>query len=322
LKIDISKDVFESTATVIKVEDQRYSTTHVTPGHTTTTYGAYGAAHTTTTPATSTVSHHQNQKIWFVDEAGNEGSRSFYNQDIDVREGNTIRMVFSKKTGEILRLKNETTGYYWRLKGYGLSSSAAGRLWNGITNRIGALFYTVFFNLPGINALLGLGMIFGGHGASFHYEKRKTRIHRLIFIGLVVLMGLSLYLAYGDVPRDKLPSWKVSLSADAQASIAQTAAKSYSWYLNTGAPLGVLEDLTVEQAKEQAEEIISLSHSELITKENLKNETLDMFKPTDENTFVVYYVFLTFIGLFVLYFYRRKVQNIEDQVNRRLDGMC
>lgn len=135
-------------------------------------------------------------------------------------------------------------------------------------------------------------------------------------------MGLSLYLMYGDIPQDKLPSWKVSLSADEQASIAQTAAKSYSWNLDTGAPLGVLEDLTVDQAKEQAEEIISLSHSELIMKENLKNETHDIFRPTDENIFLVYYVFFTFIGLFVLYFYKRKLQNIDDQVNRRLDGMC
>jgi hypothetical protein len=137
-----------------------------------------------------------------------------------------------------------------------------------------------------------------------------------------MLMGLSLYLMYGDIPQDNLPSWKVSLSADEQASIAQTVAKSYSWYLDTGAPLGVLEDLTVDQAKEQAEEIISLSHSELIMKENLKNETLDIFRPTDENIFLVYYVFFTFIGLFVLYFYKRKLQNIDDQVNRRLDGMC
>jgi len=72
--------------TVVDENDQRYSSTHVSGGDSYTNV-SNGVAYTTTTPVSSSVSHHQVQKIWITDDAGVEDNYQFHDRNIDVRPG-------------------------------------------------------------------------------------------------------------------------------------------------------------------------------------------------------------------------------------------
>jgi len=105
MKINITDDIYEVSGQVINVEDQHYTSTHISGGNSTTTYASNGTSYTSRTPVTSTVTHHQIQKVWLKDEKGKEHSFTFRNLDIDVREDNNVRIIFSKKNGQYFKIQ-------------------------------------------------------------------------------------------------------------------------------------------------------------------------------------------------------------------------
>lgn len=102
----IRRQLVVNDATMIQLEDQRYSSTHVSAN---VTSGDRGRANTN---VTSSVSHHQVQKIWFKSDK-EEWSHTISDRNISALAGHRMRCVYSAFTGKLLLLANQSTEDWW-----------------------------------------------------------------------------------------------------------------------------------------------------------------------------------------------------------------
>lgn len=92
----------------------------------------------------STVSHHQDQKIWYKTEGGKEDSVYLYNRNVEFRSGHEIILIYSKLTNSLIRIINKTTQYSWSLQ---LSSPPIGA-WSLLFGFLMTFALLLFFSLP------------------------------------------------------------------------------------------------------------------------------------------------------------------------------
>ena len=323
MKIDISSDVYEINGTVAKAEEQRYTSTTVSGGGGSTTV-TNGVAHTTTTPITSTIHHHHDQKIWLTDADGVENVFSFYNQDVDAREGHEIRLIMSKNSGRIQRYLNNSTGRFWRIRGYNPPKNMTGRMIAGIFDHIRTFFYALFMSLPILNIAAAFGMATSTKKKNeFVYPHTRTYLHRSLFVALTVLMIAAAYLYFDPSKRHLAPELSLTVSPEMQVTLTKTIAGIAQPYFKMGDPLGLYTDhQEVTKIEQEIARILARNDEETIIAEGLKNENIGLLNPYDESSYVTTYVLLSFIGFFVLYAYNRKRQKIEYQINTQLESMC
>ena len=323
MKIDISNDVYQVNGTVAKAEEQRYTSTTVSGGGSTTTV-TNGVAHTTHTPVTSTVHHHHDQKIWLIDEDGAESIFSFYNQDVDAREGHEIRLIVSKNSDNIQRYINNSTGRYWRIRGYAPPTKMAGRMMAGFFDHIRTFFYALFMSLPILNIVVAFGMATSTKKKNeFVYPHTRTYLHRLLFVTLTVFMMAAAYLYFDPSKRHLAPELSLTVSPETQVTFTRTIAGIAQPYFKMGDPLGLYADpREVVNIEKDITRMLARSDEETIAAEGLKTESIGLLNPNDESSYVTSYLLLSFIGFFVLYAYNRKQQKIDYQINTQLESMC
>lgn len=323
MKIDISKDVYEIRGTVIKAEEQRYTSTTVSGGNSYTNYhGTYGA-HVSRTPITSTTHHHQNQRIWIRDENGNEQDVSFYNKDVSAREDNVVRMIASRNNNDILRFINETTGRYWRISRGSMPTSVAGRVVKGVVDRLVAMLYTLFVSLPVMNVIAAISYVFrSSRKRDFVYAIKTTWLHRWLFAGLVVVMGGLAYAFYDDYRAGYTPEIAFDVSPETQVETMKVVGKIFLPYLKAGDPLGLIGSRDdVAKTTAEIERVLATSTEVLIAREHAQSHKVYILNPNDKESLVALYMLLTLSGMFVLYFYKRKLQKIDYHIGRQLEEM-
>lgn len=116
----------------------------------------YGGGSTTTASGKvqvnavrSSFNYHQDQKIWVNWDDGTTQALDFYNQNINARAGQRVRMYYSSFNKRLSRFVNITTGEYWRISGNG-------RWMSGVVDDKGSkkLYKTNRFYKPGFNTVL------------------------------------------------------------------------------------------------------------------------------------------------------------------------
>ena len=160
-----------------------------------------------------------------------------------------------------------------RVRGYAVPRSFAGKLFSGIGNRIKAFFSALFSSLPIVNVFIGLGMIFGGRGNNFRYEKSKTRLHRLVFLALLVVMGLTVYVFEDGRWRGKIPEWSVTLTSGDQVPLLRA---SDNLYLHAAKAFNLTDDREEQEIKRR----LVMSDGELIRITPLQNKKIWLLDPT------------------------------------------
>lgn len=322
MKIDISNDVYEVIGSVVKAEGQRYTSTTVSPGTSSTTV-TNGVAHTSHRPATSTTHYHHNQKIWLIDSNGKESSFDFYNVNIDAREGHEIRLVMSKNSEQIQRYINNSTQQVLRIRGYSPPKNMAARVIAGVVHHIQAFFYALFFSLPLINLVAAIGMMVSNKKKKqFVYPHTLTYFYRYSFC-IVVLLSLAVgVFCFDSSKRNLVPELSFTVSSEFQAAFSKTIARIFLPYLETDDPLGLFPDQQgAADAEKDITDLLSLSIEEQIRDQRLKNWKVLLFDPKSENSYLIALSLLSATGFFLLYGYKRKLQKIEYQINMQLDSV-
>ncbi|OOZ38476.1 hypothetical protein BOW53_15455 [Solemya pervernicosa gill symbiont] len=137
-------------------------------------------------PVTSSVRHHQVQKIWVKDEAGREESYQFNNSNLDVLEGRQVSLISGKRSVQTYRFVNRNTGYYWRIKG----NKTPGMMGRFFT-RVFVSFFALLAALPVLNLFSMLFKLFGNFGKSdFRTNGVRLKVLTLVFVVLVAFAYL------------------------------------------------------------------------------------------------------------------------------------
>lgn len=333
---DIKEGLIFTTGKVVKVEDKRHSSTHVTGGDTY-SYQNNGATYYGRTPVKSHVQHHQNQKIWLSMEGGKQDSYNFYNKNINVLEGHDVTLISGKNTHEIFRLKNNTTGYYWWLSRKPITAKGLGYLFFKIymSFRIGLM--SLLAVLPGINFLFGLAAIFGDKekdkksgSLDFLQVHDYIKVHRLIFILCVLLIAVTDYFYFDEDARELIPN-HITLTSEEGVPLTETYAKAFLTFKKS--QIYVYEVFGVDDVKRMKSAFILQSNK---VKSNikklrykfdrgeLKNRTTRVnFLPTNNDSFyITVHIILSFIAWLTAYLFLSRHYQFGFFVNKKLDELC
>ena len=232
-KYDITQNTYERCGSVIKIDEQRYSSTHVSGG------GSYtsvtnGVAHTTHTPVQSVTRHHQHQKIWLQEKDGSESSHELYNKDIDVREGHEICLIIDSKTRDYERFVNKTTGYYWRL----LTKPGPTSFFAKTYQKIVIAFMSLFLAIPVINIFMMLAitydLIYNKSGYAINMVKRNI-VSVLFILSVCVSNYPFINLAFAEMKFNYLLPSEVgfTLSRENQQNFNTLYMHAITWYAET-----------------------------------------------------------------------------------------
>jgi hypothetical protein len=322
MKIDISNDVYEVIGNVVKADGQRYTSTTVSPMTSNTTV-TNGVAHTSHRPATSTTHYHHNQKIWLIDSDGKESSYDFYNVHIDAREGHEIRLVMSKNSKQIQRYINNSTQQTLRIHGYNPPKNMAARMVAGVAHHIYAFFYALFLSLPLVNIVAAIGMMISSKKKNqFVYPHTLTYFYRFSFFIVVLLILAGVVFYFDSSKRHLAPDLSFTVTAEFQAASRKGAARILLPYLEMGDPLGLFPDQQgAADAEKNITDLLSQSDEEQIRDQRIRHQKVLLFDPNSEISYLTALSFLSAIGFFLLYGYKRKLQKIEYQINRQLDSV-
>lgn len=323
--MDIRKQARYVRGVVSRVEDQRYSSTHVSGGNAYTTVHN-GVAYTSTTPVTSSVRHHQIQKIWLRDENGREDSYQFNDENIDVLEGHHVSLISSGNTGRIYRFTNRSTGYYWRIRGM-RTPQLAGR----VMARIGATIRALFTALPLFNIFSALGRLGEGFGTTdFKYRPLLYRVLSLAFL----LFLLPAYLPLASYLDSKYWPADISITLGPEANARWTARiVSVPWVKKQ-----IIADAELRRRNTNAKPPLdvekylldydSLPIDEVIDKYNINTRTLTLLRFQSPNKWYLERTVLPWMGgagliLFLIGIYYNQVRlSGSYHINSELDALC
>lgn len=168
-----------------KVRLSAYSATHVSGGGSTTSVGAGGYVSTVNHGVTSTVTHHTLQELWLRTPQGRDLCFKLRDANVDVLEGHSVSMLVRDSDGDVVRLLNHTTGYYYRIQVWKVG--AGRRIWDCLW----PFMISGFMAMPCLNLLFLIGASIEAFGG------RKGWAASSLLLKLVVLGTLlAMYLTY------------------------------------------------------------------------------------------------------------------------------
>jgi len=126
------------------------------------------------------VSHHKEQTIWYkCDDDGNEYAVRLLNCSADVLKGHKISLIYSKKTSELMRLVNLSTGFFWKIN-YQNSEEGIGAR---IIGYAFFLFWATILSLPIVNIMSSF------HKIKYMFTKHNypiSKIGKLLAVVFVI----------------------------------------------------------------------------------------------------------------------------------------
>lgn len=180
--LEYEKECFELVGEVISLSENTYAKTHVSGG------GSISGQHGGSVSVSSSTTTHNKMIFWLKTEDGREERIEFTDNTIELRESHIIKVVYSKNSRKMLRLKNLTTGNYWRF--------APNIQKRTLKNNFSDMALTILFSLPGINLFLAFYFISGkGNKEANFTDESLVYKPNIIFFFLTVCLGLiaSLY---------------------------------------------------------------------------------------------------------------------------------
>jgi hypothetical protein len=176
---DYDNECTEIIGEVTSLDESTYSKTHVSGGSVS---GRYNDRVT----INSSTSTHDKMVFWLKTEDGREERIDFTDSGIEVRETHIVKVVYSKKTGDMLRLKNMTTGSFWKI-----NLEATKRTFGDI---FAMFFASLICALPIINFYTIY--LFSGHiskEANFSNELKIVKPNVRFFLGALI-SGIVMFL--------------------------------------------------------------------------------------------------------------------------------
>lgn len=310
--MDVAKEIIVIKGEVLGIEDQQYSSTHLSGGEVT-AVGTGSNVQTISSPIQSSVEHHQNQKLWIKKEDGQEAAYSFYNSNIDAREGNTVVIYLSRKNGKIYRFRNLTTGYCWTINGWNISKNPFKRLALNFIQNIYALFRSAWLALPIISFFTAISYIFTiNRKIDFNLVAKKIRLLRFTFIFLALINVILSYEYLMQKGHINIPTIDFTISKELQAKKIDWSDKTQSYIFDkTG--IDIFGTQKLKKATIKAESIIESM--------NIRDKNIIILDKSQEH--IQNFLFYTHLLLFfICYRLIRKEQKILNAINRYLSDLC
>jgi hypothetical protein len=356
--MDISKEILIIQGEVLDVEDQQYSSTHVSGGGVT-TVGSGAGAYAIANPIRSVVRHHQNQKIWIKKENGEEAAYSFYNDNVDVRKGNLVTLYQSRKTGRIYRFHNKTTGYYWLITGWNVPTGVGKKIIFNFRQRLSAFINSIFLAMPIISGLAGLSFLISRNkSVDFDLLVKKLRFWKLLFSMLAIL---SVVLSAEYLTKKQyltIPTFETTISKEFQARTFNFSLDSLNYiHEKTGVDLFGIQkqqeiarinaEKEIERIKNGGKSLFETRYPEFANSKKSDaewNKRIERLKSLDrtgstveainlrdkkillldgsKKSLLILLIFIHIIMFFVGYKLIRKEQKVSNVINKYLTSLC
>ena len=177
-----------------KVSLSAYSSTHVSGGGSTTSVSAGGYVSTVNHGVTSTVTHHTLQELWLRTPQGRDLCFKLRDANVDVLEGHNVSALVRESDGDVVRLLNHTTGYYYRIQVWKVG--AGRRIWDCLW----PFMISGFMAMPCLNLLFLIGASIEAFGSRKGWAA-SSLILKLVVLGTLLAMYLTYHGGFDAMQR-------------------------------------------------------------------------------------------------------------------------